>query len=94
MLKNNGYYEIIKIDRFKTKSAGLYNQKPVTQKQIELADDIIVMEDHQRTKIAKRFPKLYMQKRILFLNIPDIYHYDQTELRSILNPKVKSLSIH
>ena len=76
-------------DRFKTKSAGLYNQKPVTQKQIEWADTIIVMESDQRSEIAKRFPNLYMQKRILSLDIPDIYHFDQPELKSILNSKIK-----
>jgi len=30
-------------DRFNTRSAGLYNEKPVTEKQISWADVIIVM---------------------------------------------------
>ena len=51
--------EIFK-DRFKTKSAGLYNTKPVTEKQISWADTIIVMEEAQRSEIANRFPKQYM----------------------------------
>ena len=45
-------------NKFKTKSAGLYNEKPVTEKQIGWADVIVVMEDSQRSEIAKRFPKL------------------------------------
>jgi len=77
--------------RFKTKSAGLYNTKPVTEKQISWADMVIVMEKSQRAEIAKRFPKQYMQKRILSLDIPDVYHYAQHELIEILNSKINNL---
>jgi len=73
-------------NKFKTKSAGLYNEKPVTKKQLSWADTIIVMEDAQRTEIAKRFPQEYMQKQILSLNIQDIYQFNQPELKS----KIKS----
>ena len=82
--------EIFK-DRFDTKSAGLYNAKPVTEKQIFWADMIIVMEEAQRSEIAKRFPKRYMFKHIICLDIPDIYHYNQPELIDILNSKIDSL---
>lgn len=78
-------------DRFKTKSAGLYNTKPITEKQISWADAIIVMEEAQRSEIAKRFPKQYMLKRILSLDIPDVYHYNQPELIEILKSKVNEL---
>ena len=74
--------------RFQTKSAGLYNGKPVTEKQLSWADLVVVMEDAQRGEIAKRFPNEYMQKRILSLNIPDVYHYNQPELINILKSKV------
>lgn len=79
-------------DRFKTKSAGLYNERPVTKKKIQWADVIVVMEDSQRAEIGKRFPKQYMQKRILSLNIPDIYHYNQPELKNILKSKILTTS--
>ncbi len=82
--------EIFK-DRFKTKSAGLYNDKPVTEKQISWADAIVVMEESQCSEIAKRFPRQYMLKRILSLDIPDVYHYDQPELIEILKSKVDEL---
>ncbi len=75
-------------DQFKTKSAGLYNEKPVTEKQLSWADTIVVMEDEQRSEIAKRFPKQYIQKRILSLEIPDIYHYNQDSLIKILKKKL------
>lgn len=82
--------EIFK-DRFKTKSAGLYNVQPVTEKQLSWADMVMVMEDAQRAEIAKRFPKHYMQKRIVSLDIPDIYHYNQPELIDILKSKINEL---
>ena len=77
--------------RFQTKSAGLYNETPLTKKQISWADTIIVMENEQRSEIAKRFPELYMQKHILSLDIPDIYHFNQPELINILKSKMDEL---
>ena len=74
-------------NRFETKSAGLYNDKPVTEKEIEWADLVVVMEDEQIDEIGKRFPKLYLKKQIINLDIPDIYFYYQPELRSILESK-------
>lgn len=79
-------------DRFKTKSAGLYNEKPVTEKQISWADLIVVMEESHRSEIAKRFPKQYMQKRILSFGIPDVFQFNQPELIDILKSKVGELS--
>ena len=78
-------------DKFETKSAGLYDAKPVTEKQLSWADVVIVMEDAQRSELAKRFPKQYMQKRILSLDIPDIYYYDQPDLVRVLKSKVNGL---
>lgn len=78
---------------YETKSAGLYNQKPVTKKQIKWADVVIVMEDTQRTELARRFPELYLKKRILSLNIPDVYRFNQPQLKEELTKKVSSLAI-
>lgn len=77
--------------RFETKSAGLYNEKPVTAKQLSWADAIIVMDEEQRREVAKRFPKQYMQKRILSLDIPDVYHYNQPALINALKSKINGL---
>jgi predicted protein tyrosine phosphatase len=77
--------------RFNTKSAGLYNKKPLSKKDLSWSDTVIVMEDEQRTEIAKRFPALYMQKRILSLKIPDIYHFNQPELIDVLKSKINNL---
>jgi predicted protein tyrosine phosphatase len=82
--------EIFK-DRFNTKSAGLYNSKPVNKEEISWADTVIVMEDRHRKELGNRFPNLYLKKRILSLNIDDIYRYNQPELISILKMKMKNL---
>ena len=78
--------------RFKTKSAGLYNSHPVTEKQISWADLVVVMEDRQRSEIAQRFPKQYMMKRIISLGIPDVYRYGQPELVGILEERLDELA--
>ena len=74
-----------------TKSAGLYNEKPVTKTHLKWADLIIVMEDEQRSEIAKRFPDQYAQKQILSLEIPDTYYYNQPELITTLKIKFNKL---
>jgi len=38
-------------DRFKTKSAGLYNEKPVSKKEIEWADKIIDILPEKKTDL-------------------------------------------
>ncbi len=78
-------------NRFQTKSAGLFNEKPLSKKQLSWADTVIVMEDSHRSEIARRFPREYMKKQILSLNIPDIYHHNQPELIKILNSKINQL---
>ena len=78
-------------DKFETRSAGLYNERPVTQKDILWSNIVVVMDDEQRSELAKRFPKLYMQKQIISLNIPDIYSYNQPNLVNILKSKIKEL---
>ncbi len=78
-------------ERFETKSAGLYNLHPVSEKQISWADTIIVMEESQRKELACRFPNYYLKKRILSLNIPDVYHKNQPELVHLLNKRMDEL---
>lgn len=78
-------------NRFETKSAGLYNEKPLDKKQLSWADVVVVMEDEQISEIAKRFPEQYMQKRIISLGIPDLFHHNQPELIDVLKAKVNEL---
>ena len=78
--------------KFETKSAGLYNEKPVTGKQLSWADVVVVMEDAQRAELANRFPRQYMQKKIISLDIPDIYRYNQPELVNALKSRMSELA--
>ena len=84
--------EIFK-NKFETKSAGLYNKKQVDEKQLSWADKVIVMEDEQRSEIARRFPKQYIKKQIISLEIPDVYNYNNPALIRILKSKSNDLLI-
>ena len=72
-----------------TRSAGLYNQQPLTKEELSWADLVIVMEDEQREEIAHRFPKQYLQKKIISWNIPDIYKKKDPSLVKVLEQKAK-----
>lgn len=78
--------------RFETKSAGLYSEKPVSEKEVSWADEIVVMEEEQRVEIAKRFPKLVLQKKIICLNVPDTFYFKQPELIDLLRLKEQELA--
>lgn len=83
--------ELLFKDRFETRSAGLFNEVPVTEDELSWAEVIIVMEDFQRSEIAKRFPEQYMRKQIFSLEVPDIYHFNQPELIDVLKRKIEEL---
>lgn len=78
-------------DNFVTQSAGLYNEQPVREEQMAWADLVVVMEDRQRNELSKRFPRLYLQKRIISLDIPDNYRNNQPELVELLKEKMSQL---
>jgi predicted protein tyrosine phosphatase len=75
---------------FETRSKGIFNN-PFTKKDLEWADLIVVMEDFQRKTIADKYPDLYLKKKIVSLDIPDVYSYAQPELKSLLKTKMKTL---
>ncbi len=75
--------------RFETRSAGLYNEAPVTAEQLEWADVIIVMEEEHRAELVKRFPEACLRKRLLTLGIPDIYRRNDPQLVRLLKRKMK-----
>lgn len=80
-------------DKFNTKSAGLFNKKPVKEQELEWADLVVVMEDFQRTEISKRFPKNYMKKQIISLNITDNYYFMEPRLIKILKEQIDQIMI-
>jgi predicted protein tyrosine phosphatase len=71
---------------FNGESASLYNETNlVTRELLDEAEIIYVFEEEQRTEISKRFPLQYMKKKIINLDIQDIYQYNQPELIERLN---------
>lgn len=76
-------------NRFQTRSAGLYNEHPIEEKDLEWADLVIVMEDFQRTELSKRFPNTYLKKQIIVLDIPDMFQYNSPELKDILEKRMQ-----
>ena len=58
---------------------------------IEWADIIFVMEKSHRNKISKKYKELLKNKRLVVLEIPDIYERMQPELIQLLKTKVSRL---
>lgn len=79
---------------FETRSAGLYNDRPVSRELLEWADFVVVMEGSQRAELGRRFPNAYLKKRIISLEVPDIYQRDQPELVSELKRKFEAHLVH
>ena len=78
-------------DKFNVKSAGLFGGKLLDEKMLFWADVVCVMEDFQREEIGKRFPGMYLRKKIISLEIPDVYIYMQPELVEILKKKASKI---
>jgi predicted protein tyrosine phosphatase len=74
-----------------TDYAGIYRDDQNIENKIEWADLIIVMEEHQRKWIGENYPSEYIKKKILCLNIPDMYYYMSDELVRILKNKFKEV---
>lgn len=58
---------------------------------IEWADVIYVMEERHIKRLKKNFGVMLKNKRIVNLDIPDIYEYMQQSLIDILKTKLKGL---
>ena len=73
-------------DKYETKYKGVFGSDPPKKEDIEWADAIIVMEKEHEIELKKQFPNL--TKKIICLDIPDMYYYNDPELREILKRKV------
>jgi len=60
----------------------------VSERLIEWADLIFVMEKRHRDQLRERFPILISNKDLVVLNIPDEYRYMDDELIEIINSSV------
>jgi predicted protein tyrosine phosphatase len=63
-------------------------ETPVSGDLIEWADVIFVMEKTHRNKISKKYKELLKGKRLVCLDIPDVYERMQPELIKLLETKV------
>ena len=69
---------------------GIYsNEKPLTKELIDKAYYVVCMQEEHRDFIAEYFPKEYMQKKIIVIDVPNIYCYMQKELVELLKRKIK-----
>jgi len=64
-------------DRFEVRSAGTseFAYRMIDGEILRWADLVVVMEPAHVQNIRSRFPDLYREKRIVSLDIPDIYDY-------------------
>lgn len=72
------------------KSAGIntFAGTPLSAALIQWADIIFVMEEWQREEISLSYPAQLTGKRVVCLDIPDIYGYMQPELVRLLEERV------
>jgi predicted protein tyrosine phosphatase len=61
----------------------------VNDRMLEWADVIFVMEERHRQVLERNFPGHAALKRIVSLDIPDVYAFLDPELVDLLNAKVK-----
>ena len=74
-----------------SRSAGLYSDKnTLSREHMEWADVIVVFEQRQAEEVKKRFPELAFEKRILNLDVKDIYDYGDARLREEIKGKVEA----
>lgn len=73
-----------------TKSAGQLDNAPfpLSQEDLEWATIIFTMEKPQKKKLLKKFKEILDGKRIICLDIPDIFDFGDEQLKRILDGKV------
>jgi len=76
-----------------TASAGISSDadNPLTPELVDWADVIFVMEKVQRTKLQKRFGENLQYKRVVCLDVPDLYDFMEPALVQLLEAKASRL---
>jgi protein-tyrosine phosphatase len=72
--------------RFDVASAGTawFAETRIDKQNLSWADIIVVMEEHHKKSIRKEFPRIAKEKKIIVLDIPDIYQFmDRTLMRDL-----------
>lgn len=72
------------------RSAGLGPDavKPVTREHLEQADIIFVMEELHRSVLTRRYRDAIVGKKVVCLDIPDMFPYMDEELIKLLEERV------
>lgn len=63
-------------------------ETPVTGDLIDWAHVVLAMEESHRNKVARKYRELLRGKRLVVLDIPDVYERMQPELIQILKTRV------
>jgi len=85
--------ELVFKDQFDVRSAGLYGGRLLERADMQWADIIAVMDNEQRNELVNRFPFDCLQKRLINLEIPDYFYFNQKELIDLLKSKKDMLNI-
>lgn len=80
-------------ERFIVKSGGVDDEAvvQVNLESLEWADYVVVMEEMHRNWIRSCYPLIYGNKKVLNLDIPDIFYFEQPELVSQVKNKFETL---
>jgi len=76
-------------DKYETKYAGVLDNL-VTKEQMEWADVVVVMEEHQKRRLRAMFPDT--NKKIINLDISDAYAFDNPKLKKLISQKMPDLA--
>jgi predicted protein tyrosine phosphatase len=77
--------------KYETSYAGFYSLNRsllLKESMLKKADAIFVMEQNHINELINNYPYYYLNKRIINLEIPDIYCYNQEELIIIIKKSV------
>ncbi|MDD2679150.1 MAG: phosphotyrosine protein phosphatase [Candidatus Nanoarchaeia archaeon] len=74
-----------------TKFAGFYSfdkKKLLTEEMLKWSQIIFVMEKRHVEELYNAYPEYYFEKRVVNLDIPDVYCFGNAELKKILKKGV------
>jgi len=79
--------------RFDVQSAGTHTimGHAVSDKLLEWADDVVVMEEMHARAIRREFPQSVQSVQMHVLGIPDIYEYMDTRLQQEIRERMEKI---
>jgi len=79
--------------RFEVQSAGTHTimGHAVSDKLLEWADDVVVMEEMHARAIRRDFPQAVQSVQMHVLGIPDIYEYMDTRLQQEIRERMEKI---